>query len=87
MYLKKCSLNDKGIFLYKSIGTSPGDGSVYCRLYQLLKDFCGVVNEASLKANIILVHEVLEEALVSEKLLKYKFIKGLFLRVIAWKGS
>ncbi len=34
------------------------------RLYQLLKDFCGVVNETSLKANIILVYEVLEEVLV-----------------------
>ena len=37
------------------------------RVHQLLKDFCGVVTEASLKANIVLVYEVIEELLVSCK--------------------
>ena len=46
------------------------------RLFQLLKDFCGVVNEASLKVNIVLVYEVLEEVLVSYELIQ----TGLFFK-------
>jgi len=38
---------------------------VFCdRFYKLVKDFCGVVSEASVRSNLILVMELLNEYLV-----------------------
>ena len=34
------------------------------RLHRILKDFCGLVSEDSLKTNIILVYEILDEYIV-----------------------
>jgi len=35
------------------------------RVYNLLKDFCGLVTEGSLDKNMILVYEILDEMFVS----------------------
>ena len=40
----------------------------FSRLYHLLKDFCGTVNEEALRVNSILVYEVLDEFMVSDRL-------------------
>ena len=37
----------------------------WCRFYRLVKDFCGVVSEASVRSNLILIMELLSEYLVS----------------------
>ena len=42
---------------------------ILCRLYQVCKDFCGVLNEESVKRNNILVLEILDEMIVSRNLL------------------
>jgi len=34
------------------------------RLYKMVKDFCGVVSEASVRGNLILIMELLNEYLV-----------------------
>ena len=39
---------------------------IYIRIAQLCKDYCGVLNEESLRLNFILVYELLDEVLVSE---------------------
>ena len=37
---------------------------ILCRLYQVCKDFCGALNEESVKRNNILVLEILDEMIV-----------------------
>lgn len=40
---------------------------------QLCKDYCGVLNEESLRLNFILVYELLDEVLVSNYTCTYMF--------------
>ena len=39
-----------------------------CSFYKLVKDFCGVVSEASVRSNLILIMELLNEYLVGHRL-------------------
>lgn len=36
-----------------------------CRFYQILKDYCGTLNEESIHSNFVLIHELLNEYMVS----------------------
>ena len=63
LYLSiKCSVD----LLYLSIKCSVDLLCIYIRIAQLCKDYCGVLNEESLRLNFILVYELLDEVLVSE---------------------
>ena len=37
----------------------------FARFYHVCKDFCGVVNEQSIRANVLLIYELLDEYIVS----------------------
>ena len=37
---------------------------IFCRISNLCKDYCGILNEESIKKNFPLVYEVLDEVLV-----------------------
>lgn len=52
----------------KVVRTAPSVNIIfyYFRISQLCKDYCGILNEESLRLNFILVYEILDEVLVSQ---------------------
>ena len=46
---------------------------ILCRISQLCKDYCGVLNEESLRLNFVLVYELLDEVMVCTQYMQSVF--------------